>query len=102
MIDGAAKVERFLCSYAWDGRSLKRFITGLLRSETVLSVRRINYVKSYSLVEKQILTKEEKMLLISYDVTQKQKLESFFVKHHPLGSLVRSILFLDSSMLAAS
>jgi len=102
MADDSLLQEQIICSYGWDGRALKRFIVWLLKSWAVASVRRINYVKSYTVVEKQVVVTEEKLLIIRYDKTKRSQLEAFFFKDHPLKSLELSVLFSNNMEVTVS
>lgn len=58
----------YAISYAGDGRSLKKLILALLKSGSVDSVKRVNYVKSYRFVDNKIVKQEEKLVL--FDVSE--------------------------------
>ncbi len=47
------------------------------------SVQRIQYVKSYSMHEWALQQKEEKILFIKADSSNKAKIEGYFAKNHP-------------------
>lgn len=63
-----------------DGRKIRQLINWLLKSWVVNEVKRLNYVKSYSLKDWKILKSEEKILLIDFDEKNKSKLEQFLNK----------------------
>lgn len=70
-------------TYPNDGRKLKHFITGLLKSKLVNEIQRINYAKSYKLIEWELNKEEIKILLIDFDEKNKKKIEAFIKKNHP-------------------
>lgn len=69
--------------YPDTGRKLRQLITGLLKSGMAQEVVRINYVKSYTLVEGKIQKKEEKILQIYYKDDQEEKIKNFIKKQAP-------------------
>ena len=50
--------------YSWDSRSLKKIITWILKSWVAEEIKKINYVKGYTLYDKNIKKHEEKIILI--------------------------------------
>jgi len=72
----------FLVSYPNDWRKLRYLINEILKSWSANEVKRINYVKSYKLVDWKITKQEEKVLLIYFSEKQKTRLESLLKKHN--------------------
>lgn len=72
-----------LATFPNDGRKLKSFIQGLVKSWLVACVNRINYVKSYYIREGKFQQEEEKILLIKLPKENKDKFSGFFKKNHP-------------------
>ena len=65
----------FLLSTSKDWRTISNMIKSLLKSKTVTQIKRLQYVKDYSLWENwKIQKKEEKLLFIKLEDTKKQKL----------------------------
>ena len=56
-----------------EGRKLRQIITALLKSGAAQKITRINYAKSYTLVENKLIKQEQKLLLISTDNAEKTK-----------------------------
>jgi uncharacterized protein involved in tolerance to divalent cations len=59
------------------GREIKHFIKKLLLSGTVKHIQRINYVKSYTRNEKNIIQREQKLLLLHTSNQQEDKMLKF-------------------------
>jgi len=57
--------------YKNDGRKLKHIITWLLKSWAATSIRRLNYLQSYSLHEDKIQKTEEKAVLVEFTAENK-------------------------------
>ena len=53
-----------ILSCPYDGRKLRYLINALLKSGIASEVKRLNYVQSYTLVDKTIKKQEEKILII--------------------------------------
>jgi uncharacterized protein involved in tolerance to divalent cations len=66
-----------------DGRKLKNFIVGLLKSGIVKCVKRINYTKSYFISEWKVIKEDQKILLILLPESHKEKVVWYFKKNHP-------------------
>ncbi len=66
--------------YKNDGRKLKHIITWLLKSWAATSIRRLNYLQSYSLHEDKIQKTEEKAVLVEFTAENKWKIESLLKK----------------------
>jgi hypothetical protein len=64
-----------------DWRKLKNLILALLKSELASEVRKINYVKTYKLVDWKIDKQESKLLLIVWN-DNKQKIEALIKKQY--------------------
>ncbi len=64
-----------------DGRKLRYLINWLLKSWLVQEIKRINYVKSYRIVEKNIKKQEEKLLVIIWP--DNEKIKQFIQKQRP-------------------
>jgi|GEM_PF-5440641 len=54
----------------------------MLKSGMATEIKRINYVKSYSLVENKVSKLDEKILWVFYEVEKKDKLLSFIKKNN--------------------
>lgn len=72
-----------MTTYPNKSRELKKLILMLVKSGVAKCVQRIQYVKSYYMREGKLKQEEEKILLIKFDESQKQKLEAMLLKHHP-------------------
>lgn len=70
-----------LASCPSDWRKLRYLINWLLKSWLVQEIKRINYVKSYCLIEKTIEKKEEKLLIILW--LDNEKIKQFIQKQRP-------------------
>jgi len=64
-----------------DWRRLKNLILALLKSGAASEVKRINYAKSYILVDWKIVKQEQKLILIDWD--NKSKIENIIKKSSP-------------------
>jgi len=62
-----------------DGRKLRKLITGLLKSQLVSEVKRLNYVQSYRLIDERIEKSEEKLLRLHTE--QEDKVKAFLEKN---------------------
>ncbi|MDD3262252.1 MAG: hypothetical protein PHR61_00230 [Candidatus Absconditabacteria bacterium] len=78
-----------LASCPSDGRKLRYLINGLLKSGLVQEIKRINYVKSYYLIEKTIEKKEEKLLIIVG--LDNEKIKQFVQKQRPEVSFLSGL-----------
>lgn len=70
-----------LASCPSDWRKLKYLINWLLKSWLAQEIKRINYVKSYRLVDKSIEKQEEKLLVIIW--LDNEKIKQFIQKQRP-------------------
>lgn len=77
--------------YPHTGRKLKQLITGLLKSWLVQEVQRMNYVKSYTLVDGKISNQEIKLVELMLKDEHKEKVEKMIAKNWPEAKLVSSI-----------
>ena len=66
--------------YKNDGRKLKHIITELLKSWAATEIKRINYIQSYTLHEKNIQKTEEKAVLVDYLPENLKKVEAILIK----------------------
>lgn len=73
---------QILLSFENNWKLLKNHIKALLHSEIAQEIKRFNYVKSYIIVDKKIIQKEEKILLISFDSEKLEKLKEFAKKNN--------------------
>jgi len=69
--------------YPNNGRKLKQLITWLLKSWLVTEVQRINYVKSYSLIDNKIKSEEIKLVELFHAPENKEKIERMINKNRP-------------------
>lgn len=72
-----------ITSYPNKPRELKKFILGLVKSWIVKCIQRINYVKSYYILDSWYTQSEEKILILKFDISKQAKVESYFAQHHP-------------------
>ncbi|MFZ2151148.1 MAG: divalent cation tolerance protein CutA [Candidatus Absconditicoccaceae bacterium] len=72
-----------IATFPNDGRKLKNFILGLIKSGMAKCVNRINYVKSYYMWEGKLKNEQEKILLIKLPEGNKEKIIGYFKKNHP-------------------
>jgi len=72
-----------IATYPNDWRRLRNFILWLVKSWMAKSISRINYVKSYYLLEWKLKNEEEKILMIKLDEINKEKIIWYFKKNHP-------------------
>ncbi|MCF7834858.1 divalent cation tolerance protein CutA [Candidatus Gracilibacteria bacterium] len=72
-----------LSTFPNDGRKLKSFILGLIKSGMVKCVSRVNYTKSYYMREGELKKEEEKVLIIKLPEENKEKVIGYFKKNHP-------------------
>ncbi|MCX6823415.1 MAG: hypothetical protein NTX91_05520 [candidate division SR1 bacterium] len=75
-------------SYPNNGRKLKQLITGLLKSGLVQEVQRINYIKSYVLVDNKIKAEEIKLIELFHKPEQQEKIEKMISKTWPEAKIV--------------
>lgn len=55
-----------------DWRKIRYFITALLKSWITTKIKKLNYIKSYEIIEGKILKKEEKLLRIDKVIDEKK------------------------------
>jgi len=72
-----------ILTYPNDGRKLRYFINALLKSKAATQIKRLNYVKSYTLQDNKIHKEEEKILLIDFLPENEAKLKALITKNHP-------------------
>ncbi|MFA7717175.1 MAG: hypothetical protein WC875_00480 [Candidatus Absconditabacterales bacterium] len=77
--------------YPNTGRKLRQLITGLLKSGLAQEVRRMNYIKSYKLVDGKIQKNEEKILRIDHKKEDTEKLQKFLEKNCKEGKIIESL-----------
>lgn len=58
-------MEYLVFVYDWNGRDLRKIFIALLKSWLVDDIKRINYVKSFSLNGNQIEKKDQKFVIIA-------------------------------------
>jgi uncharacterized protein involved in tolerance to divalent cations len=66
--------------YKNDGRKLKQIITWLLKSWAATTIKRINYLQSYTLHDNKIQKTEEKAVLVEYTPENQNKVEAMLKK----------------------
>lgn len=69
--------------YPNNGRKLKHMITWLLKSWLATKIQRINYVKSYTLIDKKIVSEEHKLVDIFYKPEDQEKIKNMIKKTRP-------------------
>ena len=69
-------------SFENNWKLLKNHIKALLHSGIANEIKRFNYVKSYLLLDKKIIQKDEKVLLVSFDSEKSEKLKEFAKKNN--------------------
>ncbi len=74
--------------YPNNGRKLKQMITWLLKSWLVQEVQRINYIKSYILVDNKIKPEEIKLIELFHKPEQAEKIEKMIAKNRPEAKIV--------------
>lgn len=72
---------QIILSFEDDWRLLKKHIKGLLFSGFVREVKRFNYVKSYSLLDKKLVQKDQKLILVIFDEWNFEKLKQYVAKN---------------------
>lgn len=72
-----------LFSCADTPRNVKKLIIQLLKIQGVISVQRMNYVKTYTLEKWSVVSHEEKLLVVDF-LNEKEQLLSCLKKYHPL------------------
>lgn len=77
--------------YKNDGRKLKHFITGLLKSWAATEIKKINYTQSYTLHDNKIQKTEEKVVLVKYLPENLKKLETFLKKADICRKIIKDI-----------
>ncbi len=65
----------------YSGRELRKIINILLKSSLATEIKKMNYIQSFSLIDKKIIKSEQKILRIQ--TSDKEKLLSFLSKHLP-------------------
>lgn len=74
-------------TYPDTGRKLRQTITGLLKSGLTSEVKRLNYIKSYTLKEGKLHKQEEKLLRIASTPDQEASITKFLAKACPEAKL---------------
>ncbi len=74
--------------YPNNGRKLKQLITWLLKSWLVQEVQRINYIKSYVLVDNKIKADEIKLVELFHKPELQEKIEKMISKTWPEAKIV--------------
>lgn len=74
------------CTNDW--RKIRHLITALLKSWVTNEIKKINYIKSYEIIEGKISKKEEKLLRID-KVTDEKKLEAILNKTIPDAKIIK-------------
>lgn len=71
-----------------DWRKIRYFITALLKSWITTEIKKLNYIKSYGIIEGKISKKEEKLLRID-KVTDEKKLAAIINKTLPEAKILK-------------
>lgn len=79
------------CIFPNDGRKLKNLIQALLRSKIVSRVERVNYAKSYFMLDWLLKKEESKLLIIRLPEANKDKLIAFLKKQYP--EIISDLIF---------
>lgn len=74
--------------YPNNGRKLKQLITWLLKSWLVQEVQRINYTKSYVLVDNKIKAEDIKLIELFHKPELQEKIEKMISKTWPEAKIV--------------
>lgn len=74
------------CNNDW--RKIRYFITALLKSWITTEIKKINYIKSYEIIEGKISKKEEKLLRID-NIKDQKKLEAIINKMLPEAKIIK-------------
>ncbi len=84
-----------IINFFWDWRQLRYLINKLLKSSTVKKIKRLNYVKEYTVDEnKNIIKKEQKILIIDYQKENFEKLKKILKKDKLDFSIINKWEFL--------
>lgn len=76
-------MKKIFLSIPNSGRQLRHVITALLKSEAAIEIKKINYCTAYTLQDRKINKKEEKLLVIFFEDNQQKKLENLILKLAP-------------------
>ena len=74
--------------YPNNGRKLRQMITWLLKSWLVQEVQRINYIKSYVLVDNKVKPEEIKLVELFHKPEQQEKIEKMIAKNRPEAKII--------------
>lgn len=74
------------CTNDW--RKIRHLITALLKSWITTEIKKINYIKSYEIIEGKISKKEEKLLRID-NIKDQKKLEAIINKMLPEAKIIK-------------
>jgi len=74
--------------YPNNWRKLKQMITWLLKSWLVQEVQRMNYIKSYTLVDNKIKPEEIKLIEVFHKPEQQEKIEKMISKNWPEAKII--------------
>lgn len=74
--------------YPNNGRKLRQMITWLLKSWLVQEVQRMNYIKSYILVDNKIKLEEVKLIELFHKPEQADKIEKMISKNRPEARII--------------
>lgn len=72
----------FIC-FPNDGRKLRNVIMAILKSWLTTQVKRLNYVKSYTIADKKMLRQDEKLLRLDIPDWDENKLKNILEKTFP-------------------
>lgn len=67
---------QLIVNYKGDSKQLRHIIMKLIKSGLCSEIKKMNYVSSFTLDEaKKVIKSQEKILILSYDEKNKEKLE---------------------------
>lgn len=75
-------------TYPATGRKLKQMITWLLKSGLVYEIHRMNYIKSYALMDNKISKQEIKIVELFHKPEHKEKIEKMLAKTRPEAKII--------------
>ena len=74
--------------YPNDSRKLRQLITWLLKSWLAQEVQRMNYIKSYTLVDNKVSKQEIKLLEIIHPEANTEKIQKLIAKNRPEAKII--------------
>ncbi len=67
-----------LINYSNNSRDLKKIINQILKKNLANEVKRLNYVKSYKLIDNKVTKREEKLVLVDTEEDKLQEIRKIF------------------------